>query len=301
MKLATVAKGESTTLMAVDGDQAIDLSELFVRAGVINTPKSVTDVVLGGPNLENMLRQAGGVAAAKRMPVSQCHLLPPHLSQANVFCVGVNYSEHGKEAAAAGVDYVAPPAPTYFTRDARSFCGPYDDIVVRRDLTARLDWEAELGVVIGIGGRFIAPQAALDHVFGYVIINDISARDVQLGRGQWFLGKNLTRTGPVGPYVVTADEIGDPQNLIVSLRVDGQVKQSASTSTMIHSVAALIADLSQYIELRPGDLISTGTPAGIGAAQNPPQFLQAGSIVEVEISGLGRQRNVVRIIDHSPA
>ena len=295
MKLATVEAASTTVLAAVLENDVINLTEAWARAENTPPPVSVSDVILFEPQRLSRIKEILKMGAGPVLPPDSFKFVPPHLPQANVFCVGVNYREHAEEGSRLDSSLKLPDKATYFSRDSRSFCGAFDDIVVTGGLTSALDWEAELGVIIGRGGRAIPVSSAINHVFGYVIINDISARDVQMARGQWFLGKNLSRTAPIGPYVVTTDEITDPQGLELICTVDGIVKQKANTINMLHCVAEIIADLSHYIELRPGDIISTGTPSGVGAARQPPEFLQSGSRVEVEISGLGRQSNVIRL------
>ncbi|MGW5106164.1 fumarylacetoacetate hydrolase family protein [Nocardia sp. NPDC004123] len=213
----------------------------------------------------------------------------------NVICVGVNYCEHIEESQRAVGDIDVPDAPVFFTKDVRSICGPFDDIGYDERVSAQLDWEVELAVVIGESGRYIDPADALDHVFGYAVLNDVSARDVQLSRNQWWKGKSIENSSPLGPFVVTRDEVPDPQNLELMCWVDGVEKQRSHTRLMIHDVAALISDLSRSLTLEPGDVISTGTPAGVGLARTPPEWLRPGSVLESEITGLGRQHN--RIVD----
>lgn len=292
MRLARLLTEHGPAVVAVTEDGMVDLTAALnnMTGGEIG---SLADVIEAGDDSFAALHEH--VASATPVPQKGARLLLPHLPSGPMFCVGANYREHAEEGQRAAA-FTAPEDATWFSRDARSLCGPEDDIVVSAELTSMLDWEVELAVVIGRGGRAIEVGDALDHVFGYTIVNDVSARDVQLGRGQWFLGKNLQATGPVGPWIVTADEVVDPQKLDLSLSVDGEVKQQASTQDMTHSVAELISDLSTYLELRPGDVISTGTPAGVGGAMSPPQFLRDGSVVEARITGLGRQQNRVRIV-----
>lgn len=297
MRLCTLDVDRSNRLgIGLDDGYVVDLTQVLERTATVAPPRSVTDVILGhGVDLTE-LRAAWSelVKGAPRLDLARVRLLPPHLPSANVFCVGVNYRDHAQEAKALVPTFAERPNATWFSKDTRSFCGPFDDVVVDPELTQMLDWEVELGVVIGRGGRHIGRERALEHVFGYTVVNDVSARDVQVARTQWFLGKNLAAASPIGPYVVTADELGDPQDLQLTCAVDGEVKQQASTADMLHSVADLIADLSRFVDLQPGDVISTGTPAGVGAAASPPQFLQAGSRLVTEISRVGRQENVVR-------
>jgi 2-keto-4-pentenoate hydratase/2-oxohepta-3-ene-1,7-dioic acid hydratase in catechol pathway len=219
-------------------------------------------------------------------------LLAPASPPRNVFCLGRNYAEHVKEGpgATAGL----PTKPVWFTKATSSVNHPEGEVVVDPGLTTQLDWEVELAVVLSQGGRRIAEDRALDHVFGYTVLNDITARDIQNGRsGQWFLGKSLDTTCPIGPCLVTRDEIPDPQNLELTLRVNGAARQSGHTRDMIFSVAHAIADLSNHITLQPGDVIATGTPSGTGMGMSPQLWLQDGDVVEAEISGIGTLRNTI--------
>ncbi len=224
----------------------------------------------------------------RQLPREAVQLLAPVDPPRNVFCMGLNYLAHVEESPARKV----PPDPVWFTKATTSIVGPDEDVVVDRTLTTQLDWEVELAVVLGRGGRRISADRALEHVFGYTVLNDLSARDLQFARGgQWFYGKSLDGLCPVGPVLVTADEIPDPQDLELWLRVNGQVRQHGFTRDMIFSVARAIEDLSRGITLLPGDVIATGTPAGMGFGQNPPVFLADGDVVEAEVSRIGVLRN----------
>ena len=172
--------------------------------------------------------------------------------------------------------------------------GPGETIPFPRGLTTRLDWEVELGAVIGLGGKDIPEAGALDHVFGYTIVNDISARELQFRTSQWFKGKSLDGSCPMGPVIVTTDEIRDPQRLRLRLSVNGTAKQDSNTSDMIFSVARIIADLSAGMTLEPGDCISTGTPQGVGDGRKPPEYLKPGDVMEAEIERIGVLRNPIR-------
>lgn len=222
------------------------------------------------------------------LPVGSVRLLAPVDPPRNVFCMGLNYLAHVEESPARQV----PKEPVWFTKATTSIVGPEEDVVVDPALTSQLDWEVELAVVLRRGGRRIPASRALDHVLGYTVLNDLSARDVQFARGgQWFYGKSLDGLCPVGPVLVTSEEIPDPQDLELWLRVNGQVRQHGFTRDMIFSVAQAIEDLSRGITLLAGDVIATGTPAGIGFGQNPPVFLRHGDVVEAEISRIGVLRN----------
>ncbi len=213
----------------------------------------------------------------------------------NVFCVGRNYAAHVKEGAAAfKTDAKLPDIPVFFSKAVTAVGGPFDDVPRHASATAQMDWEAELGVVIGRAGRNIAARDALSHVFGYTVINDVTARDLQQRHTQWFKGKSLDGSCPMGPVVVTADEFGDPQDKRVSLRVNGVTKQDARTSDMIFTVATIIEWLSQGLTLEPGDIIATGTPEGVGMGRTPQEWLQDGDVVETEVEGIGIMRNIVR-------
>ena len=207
----------------------------------------------------------------------------------DVIGLGQNYSAHAEE-----LKNPVPPAPIYFTKPPTAVIGPDAPIPYPQGLTTRFDWEVELGVVIGLGGRNIEQARALDHVFGYTVFNDVSARDLQFRTSQWFKGKSLDGSCPMGPVIVTADEIRDPQRLRLRLSVNGMAKQDSNTSDMIFSVARIVADLSAGMTLEPGDCISTGTPQGVGDGRKPPEYLHSGDIVEAEVEKIGVLMNPVR-------
>jgi len=237
--------------------------------------------------------QASGAA----VPLDSVRLLAPIVPQRNVFCVGWNYLKHYDESKGKreGQEVELPDRPTFFSKLPTTVAGPHDSVPLHEAYTAKLDWEVELAVVIGKEGRDIAEADALGHVFGYTVANDLSARDLQRAHGaQWFKGKSLDATCPMGPVLVTADEIGDPQNLALGCAVNGTRMQAGHTRNQIFSVARVIAELSQGLTLLPGDVILTGTPEGIGAARQPPVFLRDGDVVECWVDGIGSLRNVVR-------
>lgn len=220
---------------------------------------------------------------------------PPH----NILCVGKNYHAHAHEFTKSGFDAGAtaadaiPEYPIIFTKPSSSLSGPYDDIPLWPGLDKAVDYEAELAVVIGKKGRFITADKALDHVFGYTILNDVTARDLQREHRQWFLGKGIDGFGPMGPWIVTKDEL-DISDISLSCRVNGETRQEISTRDLIFDVPTLIETISRSVTLSPGDVIATGTPAGVGIGFDPPRFLTEGDVVEVEIEGIGKIRNVVR-------
>jgi 2,4-diketo-3-deoxy-L-fuconate hydrolase len=199
-------------------------------------------------------------------------------------CIGLNYSDH---AAESGMQ--VPPEPVVFNKWTSAICGPDDAVEIPRG-SLKTDWEVELGVVIGQGGRYISEADALSHVAGYCVINDVSEREYQLERsGTWDKGKGCDTFGPIGPWLVTADEIPDPQALGMWLDVDGKRFQNGSTSTMVYQVAFLVSYLSRFMSLQSGDVISTGTPPGVGMGQKPPLYLRAGQTMRLGIEGLGVQ------------
>jgi 2-keto-4-pentenoate hydratase/2-oxohepta-3-ene-1,7-dioic acid hydratase in catechol pathway len=220
-------------------------------------------------------------------------LAPIPRPRKNIFCVGRNYAEHAAESLrAVGREVKLPPAPNIFTKVVTAVTGPNADIPCDANVSTQLDWEVELGVVIGRSGRHIAHEDALSHVFGYTVVNDISARDIQNRPGmQWFLGKSLDGSCPTGPVIVTADDIPDPQSLTLRLAVNGVVKQEDTTAHMLFNVAAIIAEISRILTLEPGDIIATGTPAGVGFARTPPEFLQPGDVMETTVDGIGTLHN----------
>lgn len=199
-------------------------------------------------------------------------------------CIGLNYSDH---AAESGMQ--VPPEPVVFNKWTSAIIGPNDDVRIPRG-SLKTDWEVELGVVIGRGGAYIRQEDALSHVAGYCVINDVSEREYQLDRsGTWDKGKGCDTFGPLGPWLVTADEVPDPHNLGMWLDVDGQRQQDGSTRTMVYRVDFLISYLSQFMSLQPGDVISTGTPPGVGMGKKPPTYLRAGQVMQLGIEGLGTQ------------
>ena len=203
-------------------------------------------------------------------------------------CIGLNYSDHAAESGMA-----VPAEPVVFMKATSAICGPYDDVIIPRG-SEKTDWEVELGVVIGKAARYVTEREALSHVAGYCVVNDVSERGFQLeGTGQWVKGKSADTFGPIGPWLVTADEVGDPQSLGLWLEVDGHRYQNGSTATMVFGVAHLVSYLSRFMSLQAGDIISTGTPPGVGLGQKPPVYLRPGNMMRLGIDGLGEQRQTV--------
>jgi len=231
------------------------------------------------------------------LPLSEVKLVAPIVPTRNVFCVGWNYLKHYDESVGKreGQEVDLPDRPTLFTKLPTTVIGPFEDVPLHEAHTSRLDWEVELAVVIGKEGRDISEANALDHVFGYTIGNDISARDLQRAHGaQWFKGKSLDGTCPLGPVLVTADEIPDPQALSIQCLVNGEIMQDSHTQRQIFSVRRVIAELSAGLTLLPGDVILTGTPEGIGNARTPPVYLKDGDVVECVVERIGKIQNTIR-------
>jgi 2-keto-4-pentenoate hydratase/2-oxohepta-3-ene-1,7-dioic acid hydratase in catechol pathway len=227
------------------------------------------------------------------VPLAEVTLLPPVTASCRgLLCVGINYVDHQRESAETFTPTV-PEHPIVFFKTPAALTGPYDPLPLDPDLSTEFDWEVELGVVIGKGGRAIPREAAGEHVYGYTIVNDITARDVQTRHAQWHLGKNVEGATPVGPWVVTVDELGYPPAFDLSLAVNGVRKQAANTRDMVFDIADQIAIISRYIPLMPGDVIATGTPSGVGFTRTPPEFLRDGDLVEAAIEGIGSLRNPV--------
>jgi len=241
-----------------------------------------------------LLKIKRSLKKGKSIPLSSVRVLAPiPRPRKNVFCVGWNYVEHFEEGAKARPNVVELPShPTFFTKSPTTVNGPYDRIPLHAGVTGKVDWEVELGVIIGRGGINIKEADAMKHVFGYTVINDVSAREIQRRHGQqWFKGKSLDGHCPMGPWIVTADQVKDWWDLRVVTRVNGVIKQDSNTRHMYFKIPRIIAELSAGMTLEPGDIISTGTPAGVGHARTPPEFLKAGDVLETEIAGIGLLRN----------
>ena len=243
---------------------------------------------LGADGLPRLAAWARDQApTAPRVPETE-RLGPPIARPSKIVCIGLNYADHARETGAK-----IPEEPIIFFKATTAFCGPDDDLVLPRG-SAKTDWEVELAVVIGRRARYVAREDALAHVAGYVLHNDYSERQDQLERGgQWSKGKSHDTYAPLGPFLATPDEVGDVDDLPMWLTVNGETRQKSSTKEMIFRVGDLVTYLSRFMTLLPGDVISTGTPAGVGLGFRPPVFLKAGDVVELGIEGLGRQRQRV--------
>ncbi len=273
----------------------------LVSAEASAAPETLRDMlalIAGGPQaLAQVAALAADAPAAATLPLASTELLAPiPRPRKNLFCVGRNYAEHAAESrrAAGEATPTGPTSPNIFTKPPTTVIGPTGAIPLDAAVTRQMDWEVELGVIIGVGGRHISREQALAHVWGYTVANDITARDIQHLPGvQWFLGKSMDGSCPLGPWIVTADELADPQRLRLSLSVNGVVKQDDTTANMIFDVATIIETLSRVLTLEPGDIILTGTPAGVGYGHVPQEFLQPGDLVESRIEGIGALRNRV--------
>jgi 2,4-didehydro-3-deoxy-L-rhamnonate hydrolase len=266
------------------------------RPGVLDADGRVRDLSAIVPDIAGAVLTAAGLARLREIDIATLPLVPgtpqdslrlgPCVGVVGKFiCIGLNYADHAAESGMA-----LPAEPVVFSKWTSAIVGPDDDVEIPRGST-RTDWEVELGVVIGTGGRYIEQADALAHVAGYCVVNDVSEREVQLerGGGQWDKGKGHDTFGPIGPWLVTADEVPDPQALDLWLEVDGHRFQNGNTRTMVFQVAQLVSHLSRFMSLQPGDIISTGTPPGVGLGQKPPRYLVAGQTMRLGIQGLGVQ------------
>jgi 2,4-didehydro-3-deoxy-L-rhamnonate hydrolase len=261
------------------------------KPGVLAADGEIRDLSIIIPDLAGEALLPESIEKLRKTDVSRLPIVPgrprigPCVASVGKFvCIGLNYSDHAKESGMA-----LPVEPVIFMKATSSIGGADDDVVIPRGST-KMDWEVELGVVIGKPGKYVEEADALSHVAGYCVVNDLSERAFQLeGTGQWVKGKSADTFGPIGPWLVTPDEVPDPQNLDLWLEVDGHRYQNGSTRTMIFGVAYLISYVSRFMSLRTGDVISTGTPPGVGLGQKPPVYLRAGNRMRLGIGGLGEQ------------
>jgi 2-keto-4-pentenoate hydratase/2-oxohepta-3-ene-1,7-dioic acid hydratase in catechol pathway len=286
VRLITCRTDRGEALGVAAGERWLPAAEV-----VAGGPLTIAQLLAGGPSALASLRAAAATTdiGGSGRPLADADLLSPVPRPGKVVAIGRNYREHVEEEQAE-----APPAPLVFAKFPTAVVGDGAEITWDPGLTQQVDWEAELGVVIGTAARDIPAREALDHVLGYTCLNDVSARDLQFGDGQWVRGKSLDTFCPIGPAIVTADEIGDPGHLDISCTVDGEVVQSSNTSRMYFGVAEIISYCSRSFTLEPGDVIATGTPGGVGVFRDPPRFLADGSVVTVEIEAVGRLTNRCR-------
>ena len=298
MRLVTYMHAGRTLAGLLVGDAVIDLSAAAGQCAETLDTSSVLTIVRAGEvgvaTLQRIAARAGQLSAVSQ-PLSAVKLLAPiPQPPRNVFCVGRNYAEHVKEGAAVlNTGTKLPEVPQFFTKATHAVNSPDGDIRLDANVTRRLDYEVELVVVIGTGGRDIRKEDAFKHVYGYCVGNDFSARDLQRRHDQWFKGKSLDTLFPFGPALVTKDEVGDVSALQLSLTVNGELRQQAPAAEMIFDIPTIIASLSAGMTLESGDVIATGTPSGVGFAMNPPQYLKDGDMVVAGIGGLGELRNKV--------
>ena len=285
-------------LGALDGIYVVDLERLGDACGV-PLPSTMLEFIDLGPNAVTVASEL--VSSAKGLfpigtavPLANVKLLAPiPRPRKNIFGIGLNYTEHVAESAKSlDTSTDLPRQPVIFSKPPTSVCGPGDAIVHNAKITQQLDWEVELAAVIGTTAKGVTREDALAHVFGYTVLIDMSARDCRRA-GQWIYSKGQDTFAPMGPCIVTADEIPDPQTLDLTLSVNGVQKQSSNTAFMLFKVDELIADISQGITLEPGDIIATGTPAGVGAGMDPQEWVWPGDVIEAEVAGIGRLRHPV--------
>ena len=249
---------------------------------------NLVSIIAGGADAhDRVLRWLNRPPASERRDLVKTRFRAPIPRPPKIICIGLNYRDHAAEARMA-----IPEVPTVFAKYSNTVTGHMHPIILPKN-SVKPDYEAEFAVVIGKGGRHIPEARWREHVFGYTIVNDVSARDFQMQTSQWTMGKTFDTFAPMGPFVVTADEIEDPHKLAISLRLNGELMQNSNTSNLIFGVPQLIAFLSSVMTLQPGDIISTGTPAGVGFARKPPRWLLPGDEVAVEVEGLGRLVNPV--------
>ncbi|MEP0233713.1 fumarylacetoacetate hydrolase family protein [Roseibium sp.] len=265
------------------------------KPGLLDEHGTIRDLTGVVPDIAGAVLSDEGLSALRAIDPNSLpevgadtRLGPPVAGTGKFICIGLNYADH---AAESGMD--VPPEPVAFMKAISAICGPNDPIIIPRGST-KTDWEVELAVVIGSAAKYVSEADAMKHVAGYAVTNDVSEREFQIERaGQWTKGKSCDNFGQIGPWLVTRDEIENPQDLKMWLTVNGETVQNGSTQTMVYHVAHVVSYLSQFMTLHPGDVISTGTPPGVGMGMKPPRYLKAGDVVELGIEGLGQQRQSV--------
>ena len=265
------------------------------RPGLLHSDGTIRDLTGIVPDIGGAVLSDAGLSAINgikvgKLPVVQAdtRLGACVAGTGKFICIGLNYADHAAESG-----MTVPPEPVIFMKATSAICGPNDPIIIPRT-SEKTDWEVELAVIIGTTAKYVSEDNALDHVAGYAVANDVSERGFQTERaGQWTKGKSCDNFGQLGPWLVTRDEVEDPQNLAMWLTVNGEKVQNGSTKTMVYGVAHVVSYLSQFMTLHPGDVISTGTPPGVGMGMKPPRYLKAGDVVELGIAGLGQQRQDV--------
>jgi len=296
MKLVTFKDGLRVTVGVAHADRVVSLRDLLgwdVGSDMREIIERFGDVDLVHDVATALENPRGG------LPLAKVQLLAPICPPRNVFCVGWNYAEHfkeGKDGRGADALQQIPDHPALFTKNPDAIVGPDAPVWYPAPYSEQLDWEVELALIIGRQGRDVSEANAFDHIFGYTVANDVSVRDIQRSwhGGQWFKGKNFDSHLPLGPWIVTADEIRDPQGLRLTSRVNGVTKQDSNTRHMVFNISRIVSELSAGMTLHPGDVIITGTPEGVGMGRTPPEWLKPGDVMEMEIEGIGVLRNTVR-------
>ncbi|MBV8514721.1 MAG: fumarylacetoacetate hydrolase family protein [Acidobacteria bacterium] len=262
---------------------------LLDKSGEIRDLSEVIPDIAGEALSAESLKRIAAIDSSTLPVVSGTHRIGPCVGRVGKFiCIGLNYSDH---AAESGMK--VPTEPVVFMKATSAVCGPNDNVIIPRN-SVKSDWEVELGVVIGTAARYVDESKARDYVAGYCVVNDLSERTFQLeGTGQWVKGKSADTFGPIGPWLVTKDEVPDPQNLTMWLKVNGHPFQNGTTKTMVFGVAHIVSYLTRFMSLQPGDVISTGTPPGVGMGQKPPKYLQPGDKIQLSVQGLGEQNQTV--------
>lgn len=302
MKLLTYQNhSEQQKLGVLLNDAILDL-ELFGQKTLAGYPQTMLDLIDAG--LEEVAKIEKAISSASESTIAECSvalagaviLAPIPRPRKNIIGIGLNYTKHVAESARSlDTSNELPQQPVIFSKPPTAVTGTNSDIIHNPKLTQQLDWECELAVVIAKKGKYIKKEDALDYVFGYTVINDVSARDCRRS-GQWIVSKGQDTFAPMGPVLVTADEIGDPHNLNLSLTLNGVEKQSSNTRFMLFNINDLIEDLSTVFTLEPGDIIATGTPAGVGAGRSPQEWMWDGDVVEATIEGIGTLKNTIKEI-----
>ena len=296
MKFVSFRKGAATAPGVWLGEQVLDLAAAGQAAGSRTELGSMLAIIRGGgaalAEVHRLVTRAAEFPAAL-LPASGVQLVSPIPQLVrNAFCVGRNYMDHVKEGAAvAGAAAALPKVPQFFTKATHALNSPTGDVRLDTTVTQRFDYEVELAIIIGKGGRDIAAADAMSHIFGYTVANDFTARDVQRAHEQWFRGKSLDTSLPLGPWLIDPEEIGDPTTLELTLTVNGEQRQHGRVSQMIFDLPTILAALSAGLTLEPGDVICTGTPSGVGYAMNPPQYLADGDVVVTRVDRIGELRN----------
>jgi 2-keto-4-pentenoate hydratase/2-oxohepta-3-ene-1,7-dioic acid hydratase in catechol pathway len=301
MRFVTFQAGGREGLGALCAEKGVLDLEKAALAGGGAMPRDMQALIDGGPSLlaavTETFKAAQKASNAAWLPLAQVKLMAPiPRPRKNVFCVGRNYREHIIEMARArGREVEFPKVPEFFSKPATTVVGQDDTVERHAKHTNAWDYEVELAVIIGKKVRDLSEADALSAVFGYTVVNDVTARDAQRAHGQFFKGKGFDRSCPMGPCIVTADEYGDPSGHKLSLKVNGEIRQNSNTSDLLFNVPQILASLSAALTLEPGDVVATGTPSGVAQGMTPPKFLNVGDVMEAEVEGIGVLRN--RIVD----